>query len=227
MEGVMRLIHTVGLFGVSLWATGLMMIAGAEPALAENVCVSLMPSDVADVQGYTWVGTITRTGSTINFGVEHVYANHGAPGTSNMRKLESGSALDLPVEPCNDRLAGFAVGDRYLMTTSSLDTPTSDLSAAWRLVGERATFLLMHADKKFDTRLAAVKTLRDALALVAPDATLPPTSTSPSSVRSHQLADDNWVGIAVLLIGSLAGFAFRQRLRLTRSAVQGPGASAR
>ena len=103
-------------------------------------------------------------------------ARSDTPRKNDVGLLNAGQSLNLPIRAC-DSLAGFRIGQRYLVSVDQLHRPDSGAAAAWVLTGSRARFLVMHEDRKFDPRFSQATTLSQAIALVAPGATLPPTST--------------------------------------------------
>jgi hypothetical protein len=149
---------------------------------AENPCVQGNPTSVQDVQGDTWLATVTafhsdpaNAGRTVlEFRIRHVYAGSDAD-------LQVGRTITVTSGPCF-RIARLQPGVDYLFSTPGFSSGVyrSIVFAAWRIEGGAAQFVVMHPDP--DLRqpvvLEAATTLEAAVKLVAPDAVLPPTSTA-------------------------------------------------
>ena len=209
-------------------------VLGSAAVRADDTCGPVMPRKLAWVRGYTFSGTVTRIAPAIpgsyprldpasgvdmffTFRLDHVYAQpqDAKPDTAETNPdgivLQAGGSLRLNGESC-DGIRGFRAGVHYLVSVGTLSNPVGPTSAAWQLDGDQARLVPMYpagAASHMARLLAAAQTLRDALALVAPEASLPPTSTEPAAPKPPANS-----GAAVLLaLAALVGLLFGRRLR--------------
>ncbi len=168
----------------------------ATPARAET-CVNAMPMAARDVRGYTFEGEILSItpgpeiepgmprDSDVSIAVSTVHANPtDRPQEAPMR---AGDVIDIPSDACDGfGSVGVKVGSRVLISTSSrFDTSTWN-TAVWERQGSSIRLLVLIGPDGTevwltrDRRLAEARTIRDALALVAPEAVgMPDTATDP------------------------------------------------
>jgi hypothetical protein len=153
------------------------LLFSATTAAAENPCLEANPLTVSDVAGASWLGRVLSIDTSIGlqpaytFAVEQVYAG----GNS---ELQAGKTIRLLSAGCF-RVVGLDVGAQYLVSTTAVPNQgglyfSSNL-AAWRINDDRASFVLMWPDKPVGAMFGSVRTLRAAVALVAPNADLPET----------------------------------------------------
>lgn len=183
------------------------------PVDAQAACPG-SPKDVADARGYTFLGTVTKWTSDasvepplrfVTFDVTTVYtgATNGTrgedprPGDGRLNEvLRAGHALTVSA-PTGDGIRNLRVGTRYLVSGSSIDTALQCDHVAWRIADGSARFVKM-SDERGDSRFSQVRTLDEAVALMAPDAALPPTSTAAT------LAPPGGINDAIPLIALLS-----------------------
>jgi hypothetical protein len=195
------------------------------PAAAEPSCEAFMPESPSDAQGFTFIGTVTGIGPEhvggsrwLFFTVEYVLADHGLPNTGNNMILRAGEPVKLLDQGC-DRPYGFAVGRRYLYSTSELDDTHAGKMVAWELNGLQARVLVTYPQNFPGNAapFAAATTLAEAVKLIAPGATLPPTTTVPVAVEtgspSEQTLSTFFLGAAAA-IGLYLGRRLRNRTTL-------------
>jgi hypothetical protein len=187
---------------------GLLALA-PQPAFAEFpvVCGRNPPVSVANVQGFTWTGTVTDLGPAraIVFRVDHVYSeNHQSDSAPPPESLEAGRSIHLGNRTCNP-ITGLEIGHRYVVSTFGIGTagPISGETAVWELEGNHARFLHMYeTDRVLARALPAADTLTEVIRLVAPGAELPPTDTA------QQAGGDSPHPSPWLLLAAAAAFAF-------------------
>jgi hypothetical protein len=187
---------------------------------AEPFCQAYMPNSPTDAMGFTFIGIVTAVGperaggpTWLFFNVEDVLADHGLPNTGNNMVLRPGAPLKLLDQGC-DRPYGFAVGERYLYSTSVLNDTHSGKMVAWHVKGDEAHVLIMYPQHLPENAavFAAADTLEKAVKLIAPGASLPPTSTASAPARSSGPADP-FTNTLVLAGCGAAGLLLGRRLR--------------
>jgi hypothetical protein len=198
----------------------LALLAGVAPAFAENPCNEETPHDLADVIGYTWSGTITSIkGAQISMKIDHVYAN-GGHGPYPLPEFRAGNTLLLVNDDCS-RVFGLSAGPRYLMSThdpnpwvrpdgTQIHTIVRPEFIAWELHGSKASLVDSGGLRPFLPEFLKPRTLTEALALIAPDAVMPPTDAAP--YRAPDLPDSTpWLPV---VFGTVAGFAWFLKTRV-------------
>lgn len=171
---------------------GLAVVGGLgvpEPVSAEY-CRPVMPDHARDARGYTFRARITdiRTEvesfplTYITMAIEKVYANRDS------QRLRAGASIEVYSNPCDGfGLLGLEVTDELLMSTKHLeagDGPGTWNTAVWHVDGDSLRLAVLNR-REFgkiwytaDRRVAKADTLREALALVAPNAIgMPDTAT--------------------------------------------------
>jgi hypothetical protein len=180
-------------------------------------CRPHMPDRASDAQGYTFLGNVTaiaaRTSDELGsftFAVDRVFANANDPATNpNQLVLRAGTPLILPSASC-EGIRGFRTGEQYLVSTSNLLEPAGPDSVAWLVTGEDLLLVRMYP-LLGDERLADAHTLAEALALVAPDAAVPPTATFEPQVADAPV--DERLPIVILVAAAAVSAMLRRRIR--------------
>lgn len=164
-------------------------LGGPEPVLAEY-CRPVMPDHARDARGYTFRASITgiRLEGTdpsltyVTMAIEKVYANRDS------QRLRAGTSIEVYSNPCDGfALLGLEVNDEILMSTKYLEDgegPRTGTTALWHVDGDRLRLAVLNGEEfekiwfTADRRIANADTLREALALVAPEASgMPDTAT--------------------------------------------------
>lgn len=197
-----------------------------------------MPDHASDARGHTFRATITgirlegsRPAHTyITMAIRKVYADR------DRLRLRAGSTIEVYSNPCDGfGLLGLDVNDEILISTAFLDAgdgPATWNTALWHVRGDRLRLAILQGpayDRIWfttDRRIASADTVREALALVAPDAIgMPDTATD----RPRQSRSSSWLAPLVGLFFFLAvAVVAVRRLRRTGRGVPGwpDGASA-
>jgi hypothetical protein len=192
------------------------------PASAEY-CRPAMPDHARDARGYTFRASITgirvegdSPGETyVTMAVKKVYANRDS------ERLRAGMSIDVYSNRCDGfGLLGLEVDDEVLISTKYLeagDGPSTWNTALWQIEGDSLRLAILKSGEfgriwfTADRRIAKADTLREALALVAPEAVgMPDTATA--GARNSEVA--SW---PMLLVSAsafvLAALALRARDR--------------
>jgi hypothetical protein len=166
----------------------LLVVAMARPAVAEY-CGREMPREVRFARGYTFIATFTgHRGERAagipswDFLVERVFAGGDRPVAGPVRvALEVGRTTTLRGRCYPPR--HLRVGERYLISKADLATFSSMSTVIWRLDNKvGAQLVRQYGSRHLHPRLAEPDTVAEVVALMAPEATLPPTD---SASRSH------------------------------------------
>ncbi len=182
--------RALALVAGSALAVGL-VAAMAPPAQAE-FCRPVMPDHASDAKGYTFEANIVSIRNEgddpphtyIAMAVSKVYANRDS------ERLAEGRTVELYSNPCDGfGLLGLDEGDEILLSTAFLeagDGAATWNTVVWRRDGQELDLLVLLGDGfekvwyTSDRRIAGAKTIRQALALVAPAAIgVPATDTEP------------------------------------------------
>jgi hypothetical protein len=200
-------------------------ISSPQAVVAEPFCQAYMPLAVADAQGFTFIGRLVaqvghRPRSArdhdvrrLIFHVQEVLADHGYPKSGNRMILRAGSPSTLFDEGC-DRLYGFHVGARYLVSTSSLLSPVAGQTVAWQLDGRSAHVVVMYPqhDSASFRGFAAADTLGKALALMVPG-DLPPTEMVTPVDEGAPMSDGQPATALFVAAAALGGFVAGSSVR--------------
>lgn len=147
-----------------------------------------MPSEVAFARGYTFIATLTAMrGETPesrppswDFAVERVFAGEDRPvqGPGAVAIVPGRTTtLDGRCYPPRH----LHVGQRYLISKADLGTFSSMSTVAWELdANDRVHLVRQYGSRHLDPRIAEPTTLAEAVALMAPNAVLPPTDVASS-----------------------------------------------
>jgi hypothetical protein len=203
----------------------------ATPTHAET-CLNAMPSAARDVRGYTFggkvlsitLGPVVEPGmprlSDVTIAVSKVHAN---PTDRPLEDpLRDGQTIEIHSNACDGFVnLGLEVDSEVLISTQDRYSASTWNTAVWDTSGPTLHLLVLRDSRSSevwhtsDRRLADVRTLRAALALVAPGAAaMPDTSTqsdSPSGVGLPLAMVVGVVGVALALLGMRAGKSVRVR----------------
>ena len=155
---------------------GCLTISGA--AVNTNVladtCEFGSPASVQDVRGYAFIGTLTAIRplgvKRYVFDVETILAK---PAGAQVPGYRAGGTLTIHSEQCIG-VYRLVKNGRYLLSTVDIEGAPMKSSAVWRLYGNDAHLVRM-SRQPGALELANADTVDEAVALVAPDAVLPPT----------------------------------------------------
>jgi len=188
------------------------LLWSAHVVFAEDPCIQSAPLSADEVMGYTWTGTITViSGDQIQVDVDYVYANGDSTHAASA-VLTPSHDLTFRNDECA-HVYGLTTGRQYLFSTSSLwpYVISAPELMAWELHSSKATVVDtagLHGDPA--TVFRDRHTLSEAVALVAPSASMPATDTVASSSRGAP-TPVNWLPV---LVGALAGLVFLLRPHL-------------
>ncbi len=202
----------IGILAAAPIAVALTVLSVPGAAWAENACTQTNPLTAALVRGYAWSGTVLAYHpparypdvGTLRFRVEQVYAD-----ASGNELLRAGSTVTLPVASC-ETITRLHVGWRYLVSTSLITIADTTNTVAWQLDGTVASLVVMHPGRKVSDQFQAGTTLAAAVAMVAPDFVLPPTSTGPDPPLWGGIPGVPEPLLVLLVIGAAAAAATRQ-----------------
>jgi hypothetical protein len=210
-----------------LLLAGLALAAGlvaAHPVAAEPICRQAMPDHASDASGYTFRATVTGFRlqgepwdpplTFIRLAIKRVYANRDS------ELLQAGATIEIYSNPCDGfGQLGLAVRDEILMSTAWIDGGDTSTwnTAVWHVHGDRLRLAILQGEDvgkiwyTADRRIAEADTLREALALVAPDGLgVPDTATETVSKSPVPM----WpYFLACVYAVLLAALVFRGRLR--------------
>ena len=194
------------------------MLFQVSPVVAENPCVEFNPLTVNDVAGATWVGRILSVDRThelqpaYSISVDQVYA-----GANN--ELQVGTAVKLVSGGCHS-LVGLEMGATYLLSTPAVPSPGglyfSRNLAAWRIRGDRASYVVMWPKTPVSNVFKSASTLQSVVALVAPNADLPETDMAPSRADYSGTRDTKPIWPGVFLVAFIAALYATGRRVSTR-----------
>jgi hypothetical protein len=168
----------------------------AIPAQAET-CVNAMPSAARDVSGDTFEGEILSITpgpeiepgmprlSDVRVAISKVYADASHRPEDDL--IREGETIQIHSNACDGFASvGVAVGSSVLISTANRYSASTWDTAVWERRGSTLRLLVLlgpNGEEVWlteDRRLAAVRTVPDALALVAPGALgMPDTATEP------------------------------------------------
>lgn len=204
----------------------------AIPAHAET-CVNAMPSAATDVRGYAFEGEVLSITlgpeiepgmprlSDVRVAVSKVHANP----TDRLREdpIRAGDTIEIHSNACDGFASvGVVVGSKVLISTRNRESASTWDTAVWERQGSTLRLLVLLGPlgevwQTRDRRLADVRTLHEALALVAPEAVgMPDTSTKAHRPSAGGPAVAMVAG-AVALALSVLGAGLRRSVRVKRS----------
>lgn len=207
-------------------------IMSATPALAET-CVNAMPLDATDVRGYTFEGEVLsiilgpeiETGmprlSDVRIAVSKVHANPADRPKED--PIRAGEIIEIHSNACDGFASvGVAVGSRVLISTRNRYSAATWDTAVWERQGPTLRLLVLmgllgEVWLTGDRRLADVRTVHDALVLVAPESVgVPDTSTDAHRPFAGGLGLGLVAGAVTLALGILQAGS-RRSVRSERS----------
>lgn len=224
-SGVMRLVAAAT---VALGA----VIVITSSAHAET-CVNAMPFAARDVRGYTFEGEILSItlepenepgmprSSNVRIAVWKVHAN--PTDRPSEEPVREGQTIEIHSNACDGIVnVGVEVGSEVLISTRSRYSASTWDTAVWEKDGSTLRLLVLLDSRSAevwltnDRRLADARTMREALALVAPTAVgMPDTATEPNQPSGAGLALSMVVGIVGFTV-ALLGTKPRRMVRGTR-----------
>ncbi len=170
----------VGIAGIGLALAGLVTTLGVPQPAAAEYCRQAMPDRAAETRGYTFRAVVTGIRvegqdpglAYVTLAIQQLYANRDSA------LLAAAGSIELYSNGCDGfGLLGLQPGDDILMSTAVLDGagPSTWNSAIWRTDGDRLQLAVLRSeiDRIWftdDRRIEDADTVREALALVAPEA---------------------------------------------------------
>lgn len=194
--------------------------------VAEDTCQEPAPQRPVDVQGVTWTGTVLRDEAVgkpddlgieqwvIVFDVERVYANAHRTANPYGQRLSAGHRFRVGNSSCGrPGNLGLTVGEHYLFSTAAFlgDVTPPQGTAAWLLDGSHAALVDMYPTSDPATVFSDATDIEAALALVAPNAGLPPTDVAADKVSGPPLVSALLVVGFLLTCASLIARPMRRR----------------
>lgn|GEM_PF-3886143 len=163
---------------VAMLVIGALLLGGTIPAAADCGGEPGVPSRVLDVTGTAWIGTFESSIPVDSASDSHTWAVE--------RSLAGAAPSDLVYVTTGCQRVTFEPGQRYLVSTGNVRSPTGSDTVAYRLLGHgRVRVAGFGFPASFYQPRWRVTSLPDALALLGLG-TLPETDTLARTERSEE-----------------------------------------